>query len=167
MHQVGRRLFAAIVWGMVPFLIASGMPRVGCVCSNGDHRPFCLGVQHDGQSPAKSCLTCNGCEGCAAAPTNHSASGSADRNCCGQPGGLPSSGVTPSEHCCQPYLILPNVVKVDVAASPPLAGNELVWPSIAALILVPVAGMEPCSRLSPPPNSCGADVLERGCVLVI
>ena len=167
MHWVGRRLFAGIVWGMVPFLIASGMPRVGCVCANGDHRPFCQGFQHDGQSPEKSCSACNGCEGCAATPAKNSISDQSDRSCCGQPVRSASSGVTHPGRCCQPYLILPSAVKNDVAVSPPLVDDELVSQSITVLFFAASVGMDFCSQLSPPPISSGVDILERGCVLVI
>ncbi|MBI5758265.1 MAG: hypothetical protein HZA46_07095 [Planctomycetales bacterium] len=167
MSRVGHRFFAAGVWAMIPFLIASGIPRVGCVCANGDHRPFCMGYRQDGPSPSNSCSACSGCECCPATTAHHPTQGQSDQNCCARSDLSASPGVTQSGRCCQPYLIVPSVVKDDVAVSPPLADYELVWQPLSTKSLSIVAETEGNSSLSLTPISSGVDILQRGCVLVI
>ena len=167
MFWFGRQLVSAMVWVAIPFVIASGMPRVGCVCASGDHRPFCQGYQSTGPNHAKSCCAGSGCEACKTETANKTHGDRSDRPCCGSSNPSTSSGVAESGRCCQPYLIVPSVVKDNLAVWAPAADDELVWQPMATMLILVAADCDVSTASLPLPGSSGVDILRDCCVLVI
>lgn len=166
MYRLRRQLASAMVWMTIPFILASGMPRVGCVCANGDHRPFCRGYLGGGKPFSKACSICSGCE-CCRADTDKSSGGASSHSCCPNSKASTSSGVAQSSRCCQPYLIQPSVLKDNLATQAPPVDNELVWqPELDTLALI-VTDLNVATSSLPPPASSGVDILHFCCVLVI
>lgn len=71
----------AVMWAMIPLMVFGSLPRIGCICANGQHKFFCerhLTRAHDAQ--------CSCCYGRQTAPSATAAkSGSCPNgvmNCC-------------------------------------------------------------------------------------
>src|SRR5258708_29391066 len=48
----------AVMWAMIPLMVIGSLPRIGCICANGQHKFFCernLSGSHDTQ-----CTCCYG-----------------------------------------------------------------------------------------------------------
>ena len=41
MRVFRHKLSRMAVWGMVPLMVVGGLPRVGCVCADGQHKVIC------------------------------------------------------------------------------------------------------------------------------
>jgi len=44
-----------MMWAMVPLTVFAGLPRIGCVCANGQHKTFC---ERHRQGTARGPCTC-------------------------------------------------------------------------------------------------------------
>jgi hypothetical protein len=52
------RFSIALMWGMIPLMVFGSLPRIGCICANGQHKFFCerhVEGAHDAQ-----CACCYG-----------------------------------------------------------------------------------------------------------
>jgi len=52
------RIAAALTWALVPLTVFGGLPRMGCICANGQHKFFCQRRANEG--PDGSCNCCDG-----------------------------------------------------------------------------------------------------------
>jgi hypothetical protein len=113
------RLSAAFVWAMVPFTIVSGIPRIGCICADGQHKLLC-GKQltaaccQDAETEAPSCPCC------AKSESAQRLESVPAKSCCGQKAERPA-GATVSKTCCTRYLVspvVPTVAKIVLAPHP-------------------------------------------------
>jgi hypothetical protein len=44
------------MWGMIPLTVFGSVPRIGCICSNGQHKFFCERIRHgDAEGPCTCC----------------------------------------------------------------------------------------------------------------
>lgn len=162
-----QQLFSVVAWTTIPFVLASGMPRVGCLCANGDHRPFCQGIQPSASVPAKACADCSGCDCCAGAKVRAPTESKRTPACCGQAHEEHIAGAAASHRCCQPYLIPPNAVKNYVAAPACSFDDDCTWQS-EEHVWSRTAANGFAVDLSRHRHVCsGVDILHRCCVLVI
>lgn len=141
------RTAIALVWALVPLTVFGSLPRMGCICANGEHKFFC--ERHRSRDGEGRCVCCHG-----PAATGGS---SGEKTCCRQkrakgPSELP---VVSSTRPCRPVLDQPlllaaarSILDLDQAAHTPLC--------IAA---APLPTIDPCTtadatraELLPPPD---------------
>ncbi len=107
MHSARGRLQVVMLWSMVPLTFLSSMPRIGCICANGDYKLFCDGHYGTccqqvtkGPSDSHACCCCHRSHR-ASAEGNVSADGNSTKDCCHRSGGG-HSRVAPAKRCCTP-----------------------------------------------------------------
>lgn len=141
------RTVIALVWALVPLTAFGSLPRMGCICANGEHKIFC--ERHRSRDGKARCVCCHG------PATTGGFSG--EKACCRQkrargPSELP---VVASSRPCRPVLDQPQlltaarlILDLDEAGYAPLC--------IAA---APLPTIDPCmaadatrAELLPPPD---------------
>ena len=108
MTNIRIRLATATAWAMIPMAAWAGMPRAGCVCSNGTIKLFCQFRLDSKQSAPGKC----GSDCCGQKVTDD------EIDCCAVCSIRGKSG-TPeiaSKSCCNPILALPSVPTQKVSA---------------------------------------------------
>jgi hypothetical protein len=50
------RFTIVFIWAMIPLTVFGGLPRVGCICADGQHKFFCQ--RHPWQEPGRPCNCC-------------------------------------------------------------------------------------------------------------
>ena len=122
------RISIAVMWAMIPLTVLGGLPRIGCICANGQHKFFC--ERHLMKAGDAKCACCYGRGAAQSELANgtHSCP-SVSMDCCGakrasHDGKLPAFGV---DCPCRPVvdrsvLITPikAVLDLDQAAHTPL-----------------------------------------------
>jgi hypothetical protein len=102
------RFSIALVWAMIPLTVFGSIPRVGCICANGQHKFYCQ--RHLMQAGAPRCACCYGRDGATGDSTGSSqACRLGATACCGSnpasnDGKLPTLG---AECPCRPVLDRP------------------------------------------------------------
>jgi hypothetical protein len=83
-HALQRSIWIGIIWSMLPFTLASGMPRLGCVCANGQYRLFCARLFRTPAiaNPAARSAGCCCCRKSGSDSQSHSAARVAGKGCC-------------------------------------------------------------------------------------
>ena len=69
------RFTIVMMWAMIPLIVFGSLPRMGCVCANGQHKVFC---ERHRQGTARGPCTC-----CDHAKLMASSHGGRDANDCG------------------------------------------------------------------------------------
>jgi len=81
------RITKVLMWATIPLIVFGSMPRMGCICADGQHKMFCQ--RHLQGNRTGGCVCCQGlkaaADGCAA---KHSAT----QGCCRSVGGKCPSG---------------------------------------------------------------------------
>lgn len=52
------RFTTIVMWAMIPLTVFGSLPRMGCICANGQHKFFC--ERHHSGDVAGRCACCNG-----------------------------------------------------------------------------------------------------------
>lgn len=130
MRAFRKRLSTAFVWALVPFTVVSGIPRIGCLCADGQHKLFC------GKQLATACCA-NGAAQSSACPCCHNAglakpAKPAACTHCRTPDSPRPDETTVSQTGCTRYFVTPDVPTIQKVVSAP---HPL--PELAAFDLVP------------------------------
>lgn len=101
MSSLKPKFLAALVWTMVPLTVFGGLPRMGCICANGQHKFFC-----ERASSAREGL-CRCCFGEAAKPSRSEQDGNRTlKSCCRHKRAVSTDGsaVLGTDRPCRPVL---------------------------------------------------------------
>jgi hypothetical protein len=146
------RITKVLMWAMIPLIVVGSMPRMGCICADGQHKMFCQ--RHLQGNRTGGCVCCQGqkavADGCA---TKHSPT----QGCCQSAGGKCSSEC-PSlaeGRPCRPVVDRNDIVTATKAAldldrvdaAPPFAAVELL-----PAVIAPVAADFFRGESLPPPD---------------
>jgi hypothetical protein len=88
------RITKVLMWAMIPLIVFGSMPRMGCICADGQHKTFCQ--RHLQGNRAGACVCCEGRLGAADACAIEKPRAPAGRHACCQsaggkcPAGCPS-----------------------------------------------------------------------------
>src|SRR5262245_27590301 len=52
------RIAKVLMWAMVPLVVFGSLPRMGCICADGQHKTFCQ--RHLQGNLADRCICCEG-----------------------------------------------------------------------------------------------------------
>jgi hypothetical protein len=124
MPSVRDRLWIAALWAMMPVTLVSGMPRLGCICANGQYKLFCerllhFGGPHEGQpSPTSGCCCCRKSHA-----DRHAAMKSVAECCCHAAGG--ASARLRAQSCCKPVIGMPTVAPAVLRILAPDLGGQM------------------------------------------
>ena len=146
------RITKVLMWAMIPLIVFGSMPRMGCICADGQHKMFCQ--RHLQGNRSGGCVCCQGMK--AAAGGGHSTT-PVDKPACCHAGGKCSSGC-PSlteGRPCRPVVDRSDIVTAAKAAldldrvdaAPTFAAVELL-PAVVA----PVAADFFRGESLPPPD---------------
>lgn len=155
MSPIRRNRFSiALLWAMIPLTVFGSIPRIGCICANGQHKFYCQ--RHLMKSGAPRCACCYGRDGAAgdSAQANQPCHLGA-RTCCGSrpvsnKGKLPALG---AESPCRPVLDRP-VFTIAVKAVLDLNQSEHtpLLPAVTpVLAIVPAVSFDHARGDLPPP----------------
>jgi hypothetical protein len=72
------RFTIVMIWAMIPLIVFGSLPRLGCVCANGQHRIFC--ERHRQATARGQCACCDHAKLMASSKAGH------DANECGARG---------------------------------------------------------------------------------
>lgn len=131
---------------LLPVTVLSGMPRVGCRCSNGEVHLSCPKLRAEQSKRASDATAC--CDSQKPAAQKSCCGGKQSTGCCGS-----NSRKSPNEDesCCEagcrctPVLLKTEVaLKLAKACVPDLAQHDLANTSVTASLLVRVARIEIC-----------------------
>src|SRR5882672_7391185 len=50
------RFTTVLMWAMIPFIVFGSLPRMGCICADGQHKIFCQ--RHLQGAKAGGCVCC-------------------------------------------------------------------------------------------------------------
>lgn len=107
MDSIRRFLWSALLWAMLPVTFVSGLPRMGCICANGDYKLSCDGhrgncCQHEApESHAHCCCgRAHRSSSAQSSPTKSDAGG----DCCRR-SARHQKGIAPSKRCCTPIVL--------------------------------------------------------------
>jgi len=95
------RFAAVLIWAMVPLTVFASLPRMGCICANGQHKFFCERSRAPGSEGLCTC-----CYGKGPATTGVQGAASVPMACCGHQRGRCASGLAAvgSDRPCRPVL---------------------------------------------------------------
>jgi len=85
MRRLRHRFAIAIVWGMLPLALLSGLPQIGCVCAGGEVRLFCEHLQAAAMQPDQMPAKCCCCRSHGPSPSKADASAARVRRGCCKP----------------------------------------------------------------------------------
>jgi hypothetical protein len=128
MRTFRNRRAVIVVWTMVALTLVSGVPRIGCVCANGQHKLFC-GKQfvktccQDGAAQNGNCPCCHGSE--LAGVTGHASCGGESSGGCTNHAQNSGDGKSISSRCCTRYMASPVVPTVEKNVPTPNALHDL------------------------------------------
>src|SRR5687767_4377274 len=109
---VGSTVRTLAVWAMIPLVLLSGTPVMGCVCANGQYKFLCQRQTAATEDPATTAP-------CSCCPQHKDgARETASSSCCKKAPRAASTGATVAARCCQEVLELPSpsvVVERDLA----------------------------------------------------
>ena len=85
------RITKVLMWAMIPLIVFGSMPRMGCICADGQHKIFCQ--RHLQGNRSGGCVCCQGMNAAVDGSAKHESPKTADRSgCCQAAGGKCSSG---------------------------------------------------------------------------
>jgi len=85
------RITKVLMWAMIPLIVFGSMPRMGCICADGQHKMFCQ--RHLQGSRSGGCVCCQGLKASANACASHQSATPSERPaCCQSAGGKCASG---------------------------------------------------------------------------
>jgi len=92
------RFAAVLIWAMIPLTVFASLPRVGCICANGQHKFFCERSRASGSEGLCACCYGKG-------PATGDRTGT-KLPCCGQDQGRCANGLAAvgSDRPCRPVL---------------------------------------------------------------
>jgi len=115
------RFAAVLIWAMIPLTVFASLPRVGCICANGQHKFFC---ERSRASGSEGLCTC--CYGKGPAAAGAQGPRGAPVACCGHERGRCVNGLSAVENDrpCRPVLDRSIFVRGAKASSLDLARAE-------------------------------------------
>jgi hypothetical protein len=85
------RIAKLLMWAMVPLIVFGSMPRMGCICADGQHKTFCQ--RHLQGNRAGACVCCEGRMAAAdACGTEKPPAPAGKHSCCQSAGGKCPAG---------------------------------------------------------------------------
>lgn len=127
MHHLRSRIAKVVVWAMLPLMLLSALPRMGCICANGQYKLFCERHgndgcrQHDDGTATGLCSCCHKGVVTGRSPSKVQTSG----GCCQRKAGS-SNGPSVSQRCCKSVVVTPLL--------PPVL-KSVVVPDLTVLVL--------------------------------
>lgn len=165
MKFVVRVVQAGFVWLAAVTTLVAGLPHFDCVCPNGTHKPFCLGVS----SPRTGCCCggscCSSSSGgkCCCQAQDSSADAQANQSSCCESQRKPSSetpskGIRVNNSCCQKTAVAAEFIGFsptnESAKQSMTAGFSALLPQLSFALTEPMAGSSSfpwsCYGLPPP-----------------
>jgi len=106
------RFTLALLWAMIPVTVLGSVPRMGCICANGQHKFFC--ERHRAIASDARCVCCFGRDAARSVPTKGSSAVPGAMTCCGSKRLMKSTGQPEfsADRPCRPVLDRPQFVSV-------------------------------------------------------
>src|SRR5258708_3016699 len=144
----------AVMWAMIPLMVFGSLPRIGCICANGQHKFFC--ERHLPGAQDAQCTCCYG-QQTAAGKISRDMPGcpTSVMNCCGAKRVARSDGspAFATDCPCRPVVDRPVVITavkalldLDHAAQTPLF-----LAAVPAFVVVPTVSFDHARGDIPPP----------------
>src|SRR5260370_4756560 len=77
------RFTIVMMWAMIPLVVFGSVPRMGCVCANGQHKVFC--ERHRQGRAAGQCACCDHAKLMASSKAANDCEARGDESACGSP----------------------------------------------------------------------------------